>query len=159
AARAGVAPALRARALHVAGLGEARRRRSDRARRALLDAADAYQALGDRRGRARVWDTLAQVEAASGRVEHALPLLALSLLDKTMAGDRLGVAIALGNLGRCQLQIGRFRDAIECFEHDRALATSLDDRVGIARMHADLGRAHLALGEPARALELLGVAV
>ena len=77
AGRADAAPALRARALHVLGLAEARLRRSDSARAHLLAAARLYRELRDRLGCARVFDTLGMLEAAIGRLDHALPFYAL----------------------------------------------------------------------------------
>lgn len=136
---------VQARALHIVGLAQGKMRRTSLAIDALLDAAGIYGALGDRLGTSQVYDTLGTVQAAKGRLDHAMNFYALSLVDKTLLGDRTGMAITLGNLGRVHLRAGRFRDAIACFDRDLEIATELSDLRGQGRMHGDLGRAYLGL--------------
>jgi tetratricopeptide (TPR) repeat protein len=143
--RAPAGGALAARALHVMGLARAKLRRTAEAIETLLGAADAYAALGDQAGRARVQDTLGMLYASGGRLDLALSAYAISLVEKTLAGDRYGMAITLGNLGRAHLKAGRCRDALRCFELDLRLAGELGDQRGCARMLNDIGRARMAL--------------
>ena len=138
---------LAARALHVVGLAEGKLRHTPAAVDALRRSAKIYRSLGERLGRAQVYDTLGMVEGARGRLDYAIHSYAMSLVDKTLLGDRVGMAITLGNLGRVHLRIGRFEDAIDCFERDLAIAEETDDLRGQGRMHEDLGRAYLGLDE------------
>ena len=144
-ARAPPASTLRARALHVVGLGKAKLRRTEEAIDALLAASEIYRDLGDYPRGAQVKDTLGRLHASQGRLDLALGAYAVSIVEKSLCGDRYGMAITLGNLGRVHLQAGRARDALECFELDRRLAEELGDRRGCARMDNDMGRARLAM--------------
>ena len=160
--RSSAGSALRARALHVVGLGNAKFRRTEEGIDALLAASEIYRALGDHAGGAQVKDTLGRVHASQGRLDLALGAYALSIAEKSLCGDRYGMAITLGNLGRVHLQAGRWRDALHCFELDRRLAEELGDRRGCARMDNDMGRARLgmedlggALADLRRALEAI----
>ena len=155
AERAEAKSALRARALHLIGLAEGKLRRTPAALGALLEAVELYRGLGDRIGRARVYDTLGTLHAARGRLDHALNFYALSLVDKSLLDDRPGIAITLGNLGRVHLRAGRYADAIECFEMDLRLASEMGDERGQARIEEDLGRALLGQGDAAGAQERL----
>jgi tetratricopeptide (TPR) repeat protein len=141
ARRADSEATLRARALHVLGLAEAKRRHTPEALDALLEAARLYGETENRSGRAQVHDSAGMVLAARGRLDQAVYWYALSLADKALLGDRMGMAITLGNLGRLHLRTGRTADALECFRRDLELAETLGDRRGQARMHEDIGRA------------------
>jgi tetratricopeptide (TPR) repeat protein len=149
--RAPQGSALEARACHILGLAEGRRRKSAAALDRLLHAADLYARLRDRRQLAQVYDTLGSLFAAQGRLDHALSYYALSIVEKSIAGDRYGTALTLGNLGRVHLRAGRPGDAVRCFELDLELATALGDTRGRARMHEDLGRTRLAMEDAAGA--------
>ncbi len=153
--------ALRARALHVAGLALGKLRRNREAVDSLVEARDLYRELGDGAGLARVQDTLASVQASLGQLEAAASLYAISLVRKVLAGDRQGVALTLGNLGRLQLRAGRHADALECFDLDLELAREQGDRRGETRMHLDRGRALRAMGrlEDAEAALREGIAL
>jgi len=164
-ARAPQGSGLEARACHILGLAEGRRRKSAAALDRLLHAADVYGRHRDRRQLAQVYDTLGSLFAAQGRLDHALSYYALSIVEKSLAGDRYGTALTLGNLGRVHLRAGRLADAVRCFELDLELATALGDARGRARMHEDLGRTRLAMEDPAgaerelrRCLEIAGAA-
>lgn len=153
ASRAAPNSKLAARAWHIIGLAEGKRRSHALAVDALLKAREIYNALHDRVGLSWVSDTLGMVEAARGRIDIAAQYYALSLADKALVGDRQGMALTLGNLGRLHLRSGRFLDAIECFERDLAIARDLCDERGQARMHEYLGRACLGLEQFDRANE------
>jgi len=146
---------LRARALHILGLGENQLRHTAQAADALLEALRLYRSLGDTRRQAMLHDTLGMVHAARGRLDHALHCYAMSIVDKSLSGDRRGLAISLGNLGRAQLSAGRAFDALECFERNLSLTRELGDARGEARALNDIGRAHLELDDATQAEETL----
>jgi tetratricopeptide (TPR) repeat protein len=134
----------RARALHLLGLAEIKRRGTAAALDALLQAADVFRRLDRRDLLAQVQDTLGQEAAAEGRVDHAVSWFALSLIGKTLAGDRYGMAITLGNLGRLHLRTGRMDEALDCLQLDLEMAREIGDRRAEARLLNDLGRVRLA---------------
>ena len=153
---------LRARALHILGLAQARLRETSSATDSLLRAADTYRALKENLKRAEVYDSLGMLHESRGRVDYAMNFFAISLTDKALAGDKQGMAITLGNMGRAHLREGRARDALDCFQRDGDLSAQLGDLRGRARSLQDIGRAHAALKDPTAAeqalLESLGVA-
>jgi tetratricopeptide (TPR) repeat protein len=145
AARHSDDPALRARALHVSGIALERLRRTSRAVRTLLEAADLYLESGNELARSHVYDTLGRLHASRGRTEEATYYYALSLVDKAWAGDKRGMATTIGGLGRVMLRVGRRADALHCFERDLQMARELGDLRAQARLQADRGRALAAL--------------
>lgn len=152
---ADVLPVARARALHIRGLIAMRRIDQQQALRDLLEAAEAYQRLGQTEGTAQVFDTLGTAYAALGQIDAALSAYARSLADKTVLGDRQGVAITLGNLGRLSFQTGRYADARAYFDNDLKLARAMGDVRGEAKLLNDVGRVLAADGRTQEALTTL----
>jgi len=140
-----------ARAQHVLGLAEGKLRRISRAARALEDAAEAYEALGDSSGLAQVLDTQGMLYASTGRLDLAAVQYARSLARKAALGDRYGTALTLGNLGRLHLRAGRAREAAALFRDDLVLAREIGDQRACIQIEEELGRCALEEGDPARA--------
>jgi tetratricopeptide (TPR) repeat protein len=155
AERAPDASPLRARALHVLGLAQARLRQTTAATDSLLRAAEIYRAAHHNLKCAEVYDSLGMLHESRGRVDYAMNFFAISLTDKALAGDKQGMAITLGNMGRAHLREGRARDALDCFQRDADLSSQLGDHRGQARSLQDIGRAYTMAGDHAAAEESL----
>lgn len=143
----GDAEGLRARLWHVRGYAELRAGRVNEAIGSLRSAEKAFRALGDRRGEARVLDTLGVLYERTADRERAALLLAHSHALKQAAGDREGVAISLGNLGRLALHGGNAHEAEAFFRLDLELARDLDDARGAGVVLTNLSEALVAAGQ------------
>lgn len=147
--------AIRAKALH--GAGVLARQQGD-----LLRAAARYEEclalrrdLGDKRGIAVVLGHLGVLAYDRGDFDRAAALHGESLALRRALEDSWGVALTLNNLGEVTRQRGDEECAVVLYEESLALFRDLGDRYGLAMALMNLGMVVHHRGDFARATALL----
>ena len=151
-----VPPALRARALYVAGAMAVRLGDDDAAGRLLDDALHVARDAGDRTRIAAALGGLAQLAANRGDTGAARALISESVSLHEALGNRLNTAVSLLNFGSLLRDLGELDEGQRCLEQSLALFTELGDRQRIARARGDLGSVLLARGDSPRATQSRG---
>lgn len=142
-------------ARHYLGLLSLRRREYDYARRYLTAARVLFERMNQRRGRARVLDSLAALEIDLGHFGRARPLLEESLEVKQEFRDLRGQALTCGNLGRLYTALGDYPQALHYLEREQELTDRIGDDRNATRLRVQLGDLHLGHGNPTQAREVL----
>lgn len=142
-------------ARHYLGLLSLRRREYDYARRHLLAARVLFERMNQRRGRARVLDSLAALEIDLGHFSPARALLEESLEVKQEFRDLRGQALTCGNLARLYTALGDYRQALHYLEREQELTDRIGDDRNATRLRVQLGDLHLGHGNPTHAREVL----
>lgn len=145
-------------ARHYLGLLSMRRREYDYARRQIEQARDLFARMNQRRGRARVLDSLAALEMDLGNLTAARTLLEESLAVKDELQDLRGQALTCGNLARLHSALGDYPGALHYLDRERQLTDRTGDDRNATRLRVQLGELHVRYGNPALAREELLVA-
>lgn len=120
-----------------------------------------FDSLGDRVGRARALNDLAEVHGIAGNSEEALACAGEALDLYREIGDRAGVAGSLHALSRLHLSQERYELALQYAGQALDVREELGDRRGtaqsliiLATVQRDLGEPHAALSEGLEALSI-----
>ncbi len=143
-------PALRARALFVAGVLASSQRDLERGKLLHEQCLDMYRRLGDRRGVVVSLVALAIQNVAAGDHDGARTLVEQSLELWQELGDRTGFARSLANLALVARGQGRLDEARELYQRAAALFDGLRDprsRAWAIDHEGDVARDQGALGE------------
>lgn len=151
ALRAGVEPALRARALNAAGLLARAHGDYATARVRLEESLALHRALGDRPRVAAAINNLANAAFDGGDWHAARALYAESVVLLRALGDPHPLATALGNLGSVASLQGDLATARALLEESVALHRALGDREALAMSLENLGDVAAAAGDRAAA--------
>lgn len=140
--------------LHVA----ARPGREDDALAAGLDhaiaAERAYDELGMRRERARVWETMGRIELERGKLDRAGRHLSKAVEEQGALGDLIGLARTTAALSSVLAATGRVEDALTLLGDSITLNTEKGSPIGLAFNRHALGVLERELGDgaPAKAV-------
>jgi CHAT domain-containing protein/tetratricopeptide (TPR) repeat protein len=133
----------------------------DRAGELFLDAAAAYEAVGDRGRAAEMLANAGYVHNIRGRFDAAFTSYGRALRLARDAGDRSSEALALGDIGELHHRLGQLDSAATHYEESLVLAREVVDRNTEGRMLNNLGIVNNDMGVPdaagaylAEALEL-----
>jgi predicted ATPase len=147
--------ALRAKALHVAGLLACYQGDYPRARMLNEEALALRRSLGDLQGVARTLNNLALVLARQGDFAGAATRYEESLALKRQIGDVEQIATTLANLGSVYVDDGDYANARRVYEGCLEQWRDQGDDSNVARTLANLGEIALREGQAARAGVLL----
>jgi signal transduction histidine kinase len=142
-------------ARHYLGLISLRRREYDYARRHLVSARTLFERMNQRRGRARVLDSLAALDIDLGHFDKARALLEESLEVKQEFRDLRGQALTCGNLARLYTALGDYPQALHYLQRERELTDRIGDDRNATRLRVQLGDLHMGHGNPGLAREIL----
>jgi signal transduction histidine kinase len=145
-------------ARHYLGLLSLRRREYPYARRQITAAIDLFARMRQRRGRARVLDSLAALEMEQGGYDAARALLEESVHVKEELRDLRGLALTFGNLARLHAALGDYEQARHFLDREAELTARVGDERNATRVRIQLGELHLRHHSPQRAQEDLQVA-
>ena len=112
-----------------------------------------YWGINDLRGVSRVYDSMANLEAAQGNLKDAGYYISESIKIKEEMRDRQGLAISYGGLGRLRMSQGRFTEAEAYLRADLELSEGLGDLRGIGIMLNNLGELYGRSGQFEKSLE------
>jgi tetratricopeptide (TPR) repeat protein len=147
-------PALRATALHGAGVLALQQGANGRAATFLEESLALYRTLGDRPGIANSLTSLGVVAYYQGDYGRAAALHEEALALKRELGDRWGIAISLASLGNVAQDRGDYGRAAALHEEALSLNRELGDRRGCAAALNNLGNMASERGEYERATYL-----
>jgi predicted ATPase/transcriptional regulator with XRE-family HTH domain len=128
----GAAAAVRAKALHGAGMLAYRQGQYERARALAEQGLSLCRELGDKAGIAAALHSLGNVAIDQCDYERAVAWHEESLAIKRALGDRIGVSAVLNNLGNVALFQGDYERARALHEESLVIKRALRDRRGIA---------------------------
>lgn len=148
--------ALRAKALHAAGLLACYQGDYPNARTLNEEALALRRAVADLPGAARTINNLALVLARQGDFTGAAMRYEESLALKRQIGDVEHLATTLANLGMAYVDDGDYTNARRVYERCLDQWRSQGDDYNVARTLANLGEIALREGQDARAAALLG---
>lgn len=117
--------------------------------------ANAYAAIGDRKGEAQGYNTLGLVAADQGDFPTSLEYHLKALEIREAIGDRQGLSYSYNNLGNMYRNVRDFERAIEYHQKALALKEELGDQGSLAFSHHNLGTVYRTMGDAPRALESL----
>ena len=118
-----------------------------RARRAMA----AYDATGDRRGRAQA--ALVVVRAVGRRRDDTRQLDQQAIADARAAGDRALEAAALQSYGDSLFNAASYEQALDTLSQAASILQEIDNRPALARVYNSLGRLYRAHGRGDEALK------
>lgn len=143
AAGTGISPAVRARALGLAGWLARFQDDMEGAEAALLEGSALYRTLDDQRGIATVRDALGDLAHFQGDQQRARALHEENLTLRRALGDRWGIAMTLNSLGWIALAQGDAGKATRLLAKSLTLVRELGDQRGIAMVLEGLARVAL----------------
>ncbi|MRG94029.1 tetratricopeptide repeat protein [Polyangium spumosum] len=129
--------------------------RYEEAREHLRTAREAYEARGDRAGRAWALHQLAIIEERQGRYEEARKLLRESVEVNEELGDRAGRAASLHQLSIIEERQGRYEEARKLLEESIVVTEEIGNRVGRAASLHQLASIEYRQGHYEEARKLL----
>jgi predicted ATPase/class 3 adenylate cyclase/DNA-binding CsgD family transcriptional regulator len=149
-----VSPALRARALLVAGAFAESLRDLVQAQAHLEASLRLYRELGDQPGVAAALHALGDLAEAQGDVPQALALLEESLALRRQLRDEPGIADSLRHLSRVAQAMGDLEQADTLLGEALAINEALGDRGGVAATLSELGWLAQGRRQPDQAIAL-----
>ncbi|MEA2432798.1 MAG: hypothetical protein QOG54_255 [Actinomycetota bacterium] len=138
--------ALRAKALHGAGVLARGQGEFERAREYLDEAVHLRRVLGDEFMLGVTLKSLGNVFLDMNERDRARELYDESLYIRRMLGDTQGIAEVLNNLGLIARYDGRFEEALRSYGESLELFKRAVDEPGIARVYMNISEANLELG-------------